>query len=110
MLQLINVVLWTLHCEMNLFKYEAVEYGMMVYVGLLGGAMYVNCAYSLLSDKEINNKDRELCMNLMALWVNMGVTMSSVVEVITDNTVFSDLIAKSHSGDSEPMGCGTLGS
>eukprot|EP01084_Bolivina_argentea_P144219 253095_1 len=72
LLQFCNMILWGIHCVTNLFHYEAIEYVLMVYVGLLGGAMYVNCAYSLLIDKTISDKDRELCMNFMALACNIG--------------------------------------
>merc|ERR1719491_1478610 len=100
LLQLLNLIVWIIHCETNLFHYEAVEYVMMVYAGLLGGAMYVNCAFSILTDKGISDKDRELCMNMMAIAVNLGITVSAVVEVVADGTVFADLVNKSvSSGD-----------
>ena len=107
-LQFINVIIWCFQAEYNILHYESLEYILMIYVGLLGGAMYVNVAYNILSDKTINEKDRELCVNLMALAVNVGITMSSVVELIMDNTFFESLVNKSSSGSSSGTGCSTL--
>merc|ERR1712154_188851 len=98
-LQGLNLVIWTIHAETNLFHYEMVEFIMMIYVGLLGGAMYVNCAYSLLTDKSISARDKELWVNYMALAVNVGITVSAICEVVTDNTIFSDLVKASGGSD-----------
>ena len=65
-------------------------------VGLLGGCMYVNVIYDILTDRNILPKDKELCVNITSLYVNVGITFSSVYELIMDNTFFSDLVAKSN--------------
>ena len=44
----------------------------MIFVGLLGGASYVNIFYSLIHDEEFAQEDRELCVNLVGLFINLG--------------------------------------
>ena len=45
---------------------------LMIYVGLLGGASYVNIFYLLLHDTKYSDKDRELCINITALFITFG--------------------------------------
>ena len=45
---------------------------LMIYVGLLGGASYVNIFYLLLHDSKYPEKDRELCINIAALFITFG--------------------------------------
>lgn len=44
----------------------------MIYVGLLGGASYVNIFYLLLNDDKYPTNDRELCINIAALFITVG--------------------------------------
>ena len=44
----------------------------MIYVGLLGGASYVNIFYILLNNSKYPEKDRELCINIAALFITVG--------------------------------------
>ena len=63
-----------------------VQFLAMVYVGLLGGAMYVNVFY-LLVQKDANpipEEDRELCINLVATFMTVGIVTSSIFEIIFD--------------------------
>jgi battenin len=93
-LQFGNFILWHFHCEYNLFS-EYVQFVLMVFVGLLGGAMYVNVMYDILVDKTIPNRDREFCINLASISVNIGITLSSVYDVIMDYTFFEHLVNQS---------------
>lgn len=58
----------------------------MVYVGLLGGGSYVNIFYLVLNDPKILASDRELCINITAIFVNVGITLSSAFILVMDNT------------------------
>ena len=59
-----------------LFQYKfmpvAILPSLMVFVGLLGGASYVNIFYLLLHDDQYPEKDRELCINITALFITFG--------------------------------------
>lgn len=70
--------------------------------------MYVNVIFDILSDKKIANADRELCINLMSICVNIGITLSAAYELFMDNTYFSDLVNKSHTDSSGGNGCSTI--
>jgi battenin len=59
---------------------------MMVFVGLLGGAAYVNIFYQLLHTPRIPEKDREFCINITALANNLGITLACVFILAADNT------------------------
>lgn len=100
-LQFINVILWHIQCYTLFFsKYIGIwfEYILMIYVGLLGGLMYVNVIHNLLCDRiNIPNKnDRELCLNIVLIHIVFGMLSSSIYTLIMDNTFFKYLVDKSH--------------
>eukprot|EP01090_Pellita_catalonica_P011180 TRINITY_DN22712_c0_g1_i1.p1 TRINITY_DN22712_c0_g1~~TRINITY_DN22712_c0_g1_i1.p1 ORF type:complete len:275 (-),score=32.52 TRINITY_DN22712_c0_g1_i1:167-949(-) len=88
-LQLLNCVLWLLEVQYH-FLNLWVQFGLMVFVGLLGGAMYVNVFYLLLHDSKIPEADRELCVNLTALAITVGITIAALFILMMDNTFFKD--------------------
>lgn len=64
----------------------------MFYVGLLGGASYVNIFYLVLHDKDnIPDADRDLCVNFVALAITAGITASSIFDLFADYTFLSDV-------------------
>ena len=84
-LQGLNFTLWILQDRykfMNIY----LQFVVMVYVGLLGGASYVNTFYKLLNDKDIAEKDRELVVNLSAISINIGIVTASAFVILMDNT------------------------
>lgn len=62
----------------------------MVFVGLLGGASYVNTFYLLLRDPKIPVADRELSVNLAAFAITLGITLASVFIIFMDQTFLKD--------------------
>lgn len=51
------------------------------------GAAYVNIFYLLLNDTKIGEKkDREICINIAAIAINVGITLSSLFVLLMDNT------------------------
>ena len=63
---------------------------MMVYVGLLGGASYVNIFYLFLHTRRIPDKDREFCINLGAISAIIGITFACLYILLMDNTYLAD--------------------
>jgi hypothetical protein len=55
----------------------------MIYVGLLGGASYVNIFYILLNNSKYPEKDRELCINIAALFITVGNWKESKITIET---------------------------
>ncbi|KAL6061670.1 Batten's disease protein Cln3 [Balamuthia mandrillaris] len=84
-LQLLNLVLWLFEAKF-LFMNIWVQFVSMVFVGLLGGAMYVNTFYLLLNDPKIPEQDKELCVNWTALAQTAGITSASLFTLFMDNT------------------------
>ena len=64
-LQGINFVLWLLNAKYQLVTNVWVQFPLMLFVGILGGAMYVNVFANLMDDPMIPEKDRELAINLV---------------------------------------------
>eukprot|EP00054_Salpingoeca_dolichothecata_P022771 m.150083 g.150083 ORF g.150083 m.150083 type:complete len:445 (-) comp24453_c0_seq2:31-1365(-) len=88
-LQGINFVLWLLQ-DMYKFINIWVLFPLMLYVGLLGGASYVNIFYQLLHDKKIPNSDREYCINLAAFGITLGITFAACLILVFDLTFLSN--------------------
>eukprot|EP00026_Physarum_polycephalum_P009750 Phypoly_transcript_09884.p1 GENE.Phypoly_transcript_09884~~Phypoly_transcript_09884.p1 ORF type:complete len:452 (+),score=46.46 Phypoly_transcript_09884:157-1356(+) len=88
-LQGINMIFWVLQAKYLMLQGSAevwVLFALMVYVGLLGGGSYVNIFYLVLNDPKILASDRELCVNITAIFVNVGITLSSAFILFMDNT------------------------
>jgi len=68
-----------------------VQFVMMIFVGLLGGAMYVNVFYLVLHDEKISDEDRELCINIVAIFITMGIIVASAFVILADNTFLKNL-------------------
>ena len=59
----------------------------MIFVGLLGGASYVNVFYLLLKDPAIPEQDREFTIQIAAVFgPTLGITLSSLSVLAMDNT------------------------
>eukprot|EP01137_Pigoraptor_chileana_P016611 Opistho-2@73630 len=93
-LQGINFAFWVAEAR---YKFIPAQYDvwilfpLMIYVGLLGGASYVNVFYLLLNKEDIPQKDRELCINLSAIAINFGITFGCAYILLQDNTYLHDV-------------------
>jgi hypothetical protein len=54
------------------------------------GASYVNIFYQLLHTPRLPEKDREFSINLAAMSVTAGITLSSIFILVVDNTFLKD--------------------
>lgn len=70
-----NFVIWLLQARYQ-FLNIWLQFALMVFVGLCGGAMYVNTFASLVGDVRIADTDRELAINFTAFAINGGITVS----------------------------------
>ncbi|CAL1541517.1 unnamed protein product [Lymnaea stagnalis] len=85
-LQFINMMLWIVDVHYKFIPVAALP-ALMIYVGLLGGASYVNIFYTLLHDGDFPKKDRELCVNLTGLFINFGIVLGTGLETLLFTTV-----------------------
>lgn len=76
-LQGLNLALWLWIAKFKMVNVY-LQFLLMIYVGLLGGASYVNVYYLILNDRVMNKKDRELAVNMTAIGVTLGITLASL--------------------------------
>eukprot|EP01095_Lingulamoeba_sp_RSL-Kostka_P009610 TRINITY_DN3337_c0_g3_i1.p1 TRINITY_DN3337_c0_g3~~TRINITY_DN3337_c0_g3_i1.p1 ORF type:complete len:421 (-),score=68.55 TRINITY_DN3337_c0_g3_i1:186-1448(-) len=87
-LQFFNFLLWYSQAVwfwINIY----VQFVLMFYVGLLGGASYVNCFYRILNMKNISVQDKDLAVNFTAIFITVGITASSLADLVIDNLIFT---------------------
>lgn len=84
-LQGANFALWLLQDEYRFLPLWA-QFPLMVFVGLLGGAMYVNVFALMVDDASIPKEDKEFGINVVGIWNNVGIMSSSVFDLIMDAT------------------------
>ncbi len=89
MLQAGNFVLWLLQAYYKFLPIGG-QLPLMVFVGLLGGASYVNVFYNLLHDDIYPEADRELIINMAALSINAGIILASVFTLVIDATFLAN--------------------
>lgn len=74
-IQAANFVLWILQAYYKFMPIGA-QLPLMFFVGLLGGASYVNIFYNLLHDDIYPDEDRELIVNMAAVCINLGIVLA----------------------------------
>ena len=87
-LQGINMLVWIAQ-DIYHFLNIWVQFIWMIYVGLLGGASYVNVYYLLNIDPDIKEEDRELCINLAPLFTTAGIVSACIFILVLDNTILN---------------------
>lgn len=61
---------------------------MMVFVGLLGGASYVNVIYLVRSSALLDKTEKELAMTILTIFNDIGILLASVTALILNLTVY----------------------
>eukprot|EP00792_Barthelona_sp_PAP020_P002734 TRINITY_DN1430_c0_g1_i1.p1 TRINITY_DN1430_c0_g1~~TRINITY_DN1430_c0_g1_i1.p1 ORF type:complete len:472 (+),score=94.80 TRINITY_DN1430_c0_g1_i1:42-1418(+) len=88
LLQLVNFFLWLyqdLHHTFNIY----IQIIHMIFVGLMGGLGYVQLFYDVLHTNKIPTVDRELCVNIVAIWITIGTMGSCFYGLMVDKSLFS---------------------
>eukprot|EP01065_Artemidia_motanka_P026201 TRINITY_DN31119_c0_g1_i1.p1 TRINITY_DN31119_c0_g1~~TRINITY_DN31119_c0_g1_i1.p1 ORF type:complete len:502 (+),score=200.67 TRINITY_DN31119_c0_g1_i1:59-1507(+) len=89
-LQLVNMVVWLTLAKTKWLGEPPALFPllpMMLFVGLLGGASYVNVFHLVQTEPKLSGLDKELAMNIGGLYVNFGIVFGSVVTLVFVNTV-----------------------
>lgn len=60
---------------------------LMIWVGLMGGASYVNCYFLLLENKLLPKKLKELATNVASFFVDIGILTASLLALFISNFV-----------------------
>ncbi|KAG9392929.1 Batten's disease protein Cln3 [Carpediemonas membranifera] len=88
-MQAVNFAAWQLQAYTKIVPF-AIQIPAMFYVGLLGGAMYVNVLYFTMADARISKNHMELTINLITIFICLGITASSIYDLVIDHTFLAD--------------------
>lgn len=88
-LQLFNFFLWAWIAYTKALSLP-IEFGIMIWVGLMGGASYVNCLYLVLESDTVEKKDKEVSINIMSICNNIGVLMATFASFTLGETIYAD--------------------
>eukprot|EP01016_Furgasonia_blochmanni_P017808 TRINITY_DN2047_c0_g1_i19.p1 TRINITY_DN2047_c0_g1~~TRINITY_DN2047_c0_g1_i19.p1 ORF type:complete len:561 (-),score=83.75 TRINITY_DN2047_c0_g1_i19:239-1876(-) len=91
LLQLVNFFIWFF------IAWQKVKYGtdynvypqfaLMVWVGVMGGASYVNVMYLLLSHPKLRKEQKELSLNVTAFFNDIGILSASIWALVMSNSL-----------------------
>ncbi len=84
-----NFVLWIVNAYYKFLPIGA-QLPLMIFVGLLGGASYVNIFYNLLHDDIYPEEDRELIVNMAAICINLGIVLAACFTLVMDATFLAN--------------------
>jgi battenin len=63
----------------------SVQIPLMLWVGLMGGASYVNVMFMILSSGRVGFEYKELVMNVSLMHNNLGIIMAALLAMAVDN-------------------------
>ncbi|KAG9393917.1 Batten's disease protein Cln3 [Carpediemonas membranifera] len=90
-LQFLNFLIWNAQDYFK-FKYFTmwVQFPSMLFVGLLGGCIYVNTFYLVMHSTSIPKDLKEICVTLITLTMTVGISGSCLWTLIADHTWLAD--------------------
>ena len=88
-LQTINFVIYYTIAE---YRWMSIYYQIpfITFVGLMGGASYVNCFYLIYKEKRLSKSQKEIAVNLAVFFDNLGIVMAAILAIIVSNYVIVD--------------------
>lgn len=89
LIQLVNVAFWIFQDAFHFVKPGGVWILFIhsIWVGLMGGAMYVNVFYLILNSN-LENHDKELATNIVMMFVTIGITLAAASSLILKMWIF----------------------
>jgi len=87
-LQLINFVFWFVNAQLFFLTNIYILSAWMIFIGLMGGASYVNVMYLILNSKRLKKNEKELAVMTTCIFCDMGVLVASILALILANTLF----------------------
>ena len=61
---------------------------MLIWVGLMGGASYVNVLHAMLELETLDKRERESAMSLSLFFNDLGILCATIFSLILANTLF----------------------
>ena len=87
-LQAINYTLMFVNTETMAVESVGVLAPVLIWVGLMGGAAYVNVMKNILDLKSLSKREREIALVLCLMFNDLGILTSSIFTIVFDNTIF----------------------
>jgi battenin len=87
-LQLINFLFFLFNTIFLFLDTIYVCFGLMFWVGLMGGGSYVNVMYQILESPELAKSEKELALNLTTVCIDIGILSASLLSLLLANTAF----------------------
>lgn len=90
LLQLINYAGWFTFAFFQLEVF--VQFGWMLFVGLIGGFSYVNIYFDVLenANKNLEEKEKEVSVNVILIFTSIGCTLATCSSLLFANTLFKN--------------------
>ena len=89
-LQLLNCAFWLSNSFFFYCTDIYIYFANMVFVGLMGGASFVNVIYQLKNSPRLRKTEKELAMNLLSCFDDLGVLLASLTALALTLTAFSE--------------------
>lgn len=89
-LQIANFVLWFLNVYYFVVTHYAIVFTHIAIVGMMGGTLYVNVLYGIVSSKTLDYNDKELAMIMCTIFDDLGILAASLCALALDNTIFKE--------------------
>ena len=87
-LQLINFLFFLFNTIFLFLKNFYVLFGLMAWVGLMGGSSYVNVMYNILESPKLPKNEKELALTLTTVCNDIGILSASLLALLLANTAF----------------------
>ncbi|KAK2943661.1 putative CLN3 protein [Blattamonas nauphoetae] len=94
LLQGLNFVLWMFVAGFQFVKgyWIFALFAHTIFVGLMGGGMYVNTFYLIMQKKDATGDDKELASNMTMIYITIGITLASLFSLLMTEVFFKKLI------------------
>lgn len=87
-LQMINFVFFLFNTIFLFLGNFYVCFGLMVWVGLMGGGSYVNVMYQILESPSLAKNEKELALTMTGVCNDIGILLASLLSLLLANTAF----------------------
>jgi len=91
-IQSFNFLFWLLNTIFLFLTNLYALFPLMIFVGLMGGASYVNVMYQMLESPKLSRNERELAVTVTSMCTDAAILTASVTSLILDNTAFKEMV------------------
>lgn len=88
LLQLCNFLFFGLNAFLVFCTNIYVLFAITVFVGLMGGATYVNVVYLIKQSPKLAHAQKELAMTLCSVFMDLGILLATVTSLVLTTTRF----------------------